>query len=298
MDHVAPRSLDAFREKARSRYTGPYQFYGRHKDGREVALETRSRPMTYRGRMVWVTAGRDVTERLAAEEKLRAYQARLRALASELALAEERERRRIAADLHDHLMQSLGLARIKLGELGQSHAPRRRGALLDEILALTEQSIDETRSLMFDLSPPVLYELGFPAAVEWLAEKIEKQQGFTCRVEDDGQPKPLDDEVRVVLFQAVRELLTNVAKHASAREVRISLARIGDQLRIELEDDGVGFDASTKELRPSGEGGFGLFNISERLDLLSGELEIESTKRRGTRVTIAAPLVSTAGRVA
>lgn len=236
----------------------------------------------------------DITERKQAEERLYEYQQRLRSLASEVSLAEERERRRIAADLHDHIIQELALSRIKLGELLVS--PRLRSTpcpLQDEIrevVGIVEKVIKETRSLVFELSPPVLYELGFGPAVEWLADRMQNRYGIVCRVRNDEQPKPLDDDVKVVLFQAVRELLNNVAKHAKARRVEISLRRENDRIQIHVKDNGIGFDTSVVGAHASQAGGFGLFSIRERLGLFAGQLVIESAPGRGTRITLEVPL--------
>ena len=231
---------------------------------------------------------RDITERKRIEEKLQAYQEQLRSLASQLSLVEERERRRIAIDLHDHIGQTLALCKIKLGALRES-TPTNLIESLDEIRDLTEQIIRYTRSLTFELSPPILYDLGFEAAVEWLGEKIIKQHGIQFCFEDDKQSKPLDDEARILLFQAVRELLINIVKHAQAHNAKVSIRRDNDNIRINIEDDGVGFDTSKidSSLRT---GCFGIFSIRERLKHLGGLFEIESEPGRRTRVTIVAPL--------
>jgi signal transduction histidine kinase len=221
-------------------------------------------------------------------ESLREREAELRSLASQLSLTEERERRRIATELHDHIGQTLALCKIKLGMLQESASA---GLLesMDEIRKLIDQTIQYTRSLTSELSPPILYELGFEATVEWLGEKILKQYGILFHFEDDGQPKPICDEARVLLFQAVRELLVNVTKHAQARNVRVSIRRDGKDVRINVEDDGVGFHASEIGSYIS-RTGFGLFSIRERLNYIGGYLEVESEPGHGTLVTLVAPM--------
>ena len=236
----------------------------------------------------------NITERKQAEEKLHEYQKRLRSSASETSLAEERERRRIAVGLHDDIIQELALSRIKLGNLSNSpHLRSTPGPLHDEIREINEiveKVIEETRSLVFELSPPILYELGFRPALEWLADRMRDHHGIVCRVRDDERPKPLDNDVMIVLFQAVRELLNNVAKHAKARRVEISLRRENDRIQIHVKDNGVGFDTSVIGVHVSQTGGFGLFSIRERLRLFAGQLAIESAPGCGTRITLEAPL--------
>jgi len=232
---------------------------------------------------------REITERKRAEEKLNIYQDQLRSLASQLSLVEEKERRRIAIDLHDHISQTLALCKIKLGILQES-ASSNLTKPLEEIRNIVEQSIQYTRSLTFELSPPILYELGFESAVESLGEQILRKHGILFRCKDDGQPKPMREDTRIILFQVVRELLMNIAKHAHADKASISIFKDGDSIRIHIEDDGVGFDTSKIDTSLNNTVGFGFFSIRERLNYIGGQIEIKSEPGHGTKVTIIAPL--------
>ncbi|MBM4137517.1 MAG: PAS domain S-box protein [Nitrospira sp.] len=231
----------------------------------------------------------DITERKQAEEKLQTYQEQLRSLASQLSLVEERERLRIATDIHDHIGQTLAYCKIKLGSLQES-GPPDFAKDIDEIRKLIEKTIQYTRSLTFELSPPILYELDFEAAVEWFGEQIQKKHGILFEFEDDKQSKLIDDKARTLLFQAVRELLVNVTKHAQAHKVRVSIQRNGDNIRINIEDDGVGFDTSKIGYCLRGDKGFGFFSIHERLKCIGGYLDVKSGAGCGTRATLVAPL--------
>ena len=144
----------------------------------------------------------DITERRESEEKIRTYQAQLQSLASELSLTEERERRRLATVLHDHIAQLLVVAKGKFEKIQESTIYRSLAKPMEEIRKLIEESIRYTRSLVFELSPPSLFLMTWVSspAMEWLAEHMEKQYGLVVHVEDDGQPKPLDNEARVLLF--------------------------------------------------------------------------------------------------
>ena len=153
------------------------------------------------------------------------------------------------------------------------------------------QAISDTRTLTFDLSSPILHELGFEAAVAaWLGEQIEKKHNIKTELEDDEKPKPLDDDARVLLFRTVQELLINVVKHAQANNVKVSIRRVDDRIQVTVEDDGWGFDTTKVTSMPSTTCGFGLFSIKERLEHLGGRLEIESEPGQGSRVTVTAPL--------
>ena len=234
----------------------------------------------------------DITERRESEEKIRTYQEQLQSLASELSFTEERERRRLATVLHDHIAQLLVVAKGKFEKLQESTLYRSVAKPMEEIRRLIEESIRYTRSLVFELSPPILYELGFEPAMEWLAEHMQKQYGLVVVVEDDERPKPLENEARVLLFRAVRELLFNVLKHSQASGARVCMGRAGDHLKVIVEDNGVGFAPD----QPGGSSGkiegFGLFSIRERLNYFGGGMEIESTPGEVTRVILSLPLRS------
>jgi PAS domain S-box-containing protein len=231
----------------------------------------------------------DITERKRAEKQLAGYQRRLRSLGARLALAEENERRRIAADLHDDVVQALALAKIKLQSLRAAH-PDTAPATMEEIESMVGHAVLSTRSLLFDLSPPPLYELGLEAAVEWLAEKTQTEHKLPVAVEDDRQAKPLSEETRGILFRAVRELLHNTVKHAHARQVRVAISRENPHIRVEVADDGTGFTPDKSHPHYDASGGFGLFHIREFLDYVGGSMKIHSEPGCGTRVILLAPL--------
>ena len=232
----------------------------------------------------------EIAERQRVEEKLLISQNRLRSLASELSLAEERLRRRIATDVHDNIGQNLAISKIKIESLRQSASSPELAGTLEEIRDLIAQTIKSMRSLTFELSPPVLYELGFEAAVEWLVRQAGQQHGLSAQFQNDRRRKPLSDNVRVFLFQAVRELLVNIAKHAHAHSVKVSTRRVGNQIRVSVEDDGVGFDVSQIHSRDYRAAGFGLFSIRERLGYIGGDIDINSRPGHGTRITLVAPI--------
>jgi PAS domain S-box-containing protein len=232
----------------------------------------------------------DITERRESEEKIRTYQEQLQSLASELSLTEERERRRLATVLHDHIAQLLVVAKSKFEKIQGSSLYRSFAKPMEEIRRLIDESIRYTRSLVFELSPPILYDLGFEPAMEWLAEHMQQQYGLEVTVEDDEEPKPLDNEARVLLFRAVRELLFNVLKHAQTSRATVRLLGEGDHLRVIVEDNGVGFTPE-KLCAASGKiEGFGLFSIRERLNYFGGHMEIESIPGVLTRVILTVPV--------
>ena len=256
-------------------------------DGREVPIIKTVTTMILRGREYLVDSFVDITERKNAEKKLLEYQEQLKSLSSELTLAEERERRRIATELHDRISQSLVISKMKLEALRKSGYGKAVDKALEEVCNSLGEMIQDTRSLTFDLSSPILYELGFEAAVaEWLTERIKEKHGIATEFEDDGLSKPLDDDIRILLFRDVRELLTNVVRHADAHRVKVSIRKVDSQISVSVEDDGVGFDPAEAASMAAETNGFGLFSIREQLEELGGHLEIKSAPGRGSRVTM------------
>jgi signal transduction histidine kinase len=222
--------------------------------------------------------------------QLQQYQNQLRSLASQLSLAEERERRRIAIDLHDRVGQLLAVAKINLGRLKQELQKTPLVDLVNDVSGFMEQAIQETRSLTFQISPPILYELGLTAALEHLVEQLQEQHGIFGTYADDGQAKALSEDTRILLFRAAGELLVNVAKHSGARSVSVTSRREDDNIIVCIEDDGIGFDPGVSAFRSGRNHGFGLFSIRERLGHIGGRLIIESQPGNGARVTLMAPL--------
>ena len=268
----------------------------------EVEYRLRAKTSEYRwfysrGQAIWNAEGRpirmagsigDITCRKQAEAELLAYQQQLQSLSSRLLIIEERERRSFSRLLHDHIGQNLTYAKLKLGVLRTQVTEREVLETVSEILELIEQMSQQTRSLTYELSPPLLYEIGLDAALEWLGESFQARFGVQFNFEGFDAPETLDVDKRIVLFQAARELLFNVVKHSQAKTATISTPRSENCVSLTVSDDGVGFDPSKMAL--SKESGFGLFNVRERMHYIGGKVEIESRPSAGARVTLILPL--------
>lgn len=231
----------------------------------------------------------DITERKQAEEKLLLYQQQLQSLASELSLAEERERRILAAELHDHIGQTLSLVKIKMHALRDHIADDLALQQFDETRSFLDQAIRDTRSLTLELCPPVLYELGLEAALEWLAESVRVKTGINCLVRARCGTR-LSDDINGVLFRSVRELLFNVYKHAEARQAEVRTSQNRNSFQVEVKDNGIGFEVATAETQAVASHAFGLFSIRERLSHLGGMMRVDSNPGRGTTITLEVPL--------
>ncbi len=223
-------------------------------------------------------------------EELLQAQARLRALAQELTLTEQRERNRMATELHDHLQQMLVLAKLKLSQGERIAQPNAVCAeLIQHVNDILTNALSYTRTLVAELSPPVLREHGLLAAMNWLGEWM-KRHDLNVRVETESHSSlVIPEDISILLFQSVRELLINAAKHSESHDAWVSLQQHDGELRIAVRDNGKGFDVAA-ETSTGIASKFGLYNIGERMRALGGTLEVDSTLRKGTIATLTLPL--------
>jgi len=225
-------------------------------------------------------------------------QERLRALAAELNLAEQRERNRLATDLHDHLAQMLVLAKMKLSQARKvpGFLPKGQG-LLNEIDDALAQSLTYTRTLVANLAPPALRDFGLLAGLRWLSEQM-RYQGLVVSLHSSLEHLKLPEDQAILLFQSIRELLINVTKHAQSNQATVSVDHQMDTLRIEVEDDGVGFEPAAVNKSGTKEStGFGLFSIRERMRALGGTFDVESKAGYGTTARLTLPVDHMTGSV-
>jgi len=260
---------------------------------REIITETSKIPVIEGSKVVRIiTIIRDITQRRIRERQIELYQSRLKAMALELMMIEERERRRIAVGLHDDVGQKLALIKLKIQSVKEPVADKKLAAALDETLGSIDEAIKDIRSLTFELASPVLYEIGLAAAVQqYLREEVEGKYGLKSILTSDGSLKKFDVQVSIALFRIICELLMNVFKHAGAETVEVDIRQIDRNVVIQVKDDGAGFDVlSYSSLSRDDKTHFGLFSIRERLEQMGGELEIESVHNVGTTVTVRTPI--------
>ena len=237
-------------------------------------------------------------ERRQAEQKLAERTAevqqlvtQLRALATELTQTEQRERKRLAKVLHDHIQQLLVSAKMQVSLLSREQMPSGCWEIMQEIDGILKEAISASRSVTVELSPPILQEAGLAAALSWLARRMAEKNRFTVDVYCEPGAEPNTEEERFLLFECVRELLFNSFKHADVAEARVQLLRTSeDWLTITVEDHGKGVDLTELQKRNQDQVTFGLFSIQQRLVHLGGSMEIEAAPGQGMRITLVAPV--------
>lgn len=230
-------------------------------------------------------------ERLLAE--VRRQSEELRALSARLAEAQEAERKSWSRELHDQVGQSLTALGFNLkfvrGQLAGQPDPIGADERLGDSLALLEEITDRVRDLMTELHPPMIDEDGLIDSLEWYAEKFANRTGLVIRVEDRTQRHRLTAAAEIGLFRIFQEALTNVAKHAQAGQVRVTLEEKEDEYRLVIADDGLGFDPAIVTGGPSSSRRLGLLTMRERAQAIGGRFQIESQPGWGTRVIVEVP---------
>lgn len=281
----------------RENFTGNEILYS-HKNGKKVWLAISGFPIfddnnNFAG---YIGVNHDITRRREAEEankkhleKINEYQKKLKNLYYELTVAEEKERRKIAEYLHDGLGQIISIASIKLSAIARGELPPAVKKTLEESSELLREAIGETRELVYDLSPPILYELGLIAAIKWKLEQVEKNFGIITLFQSDENSIGLGVDIKVLLFRMVCELLNNAIKYSGADLIKVEIQKNLKNITIMVIDDGKGFDLS-QGMNLSDLGGFGLFSINERLDSLQGSMEIDSKISQGAKITLTIPI--------
>lgn len=284
-------------------------------DGYETCKQIKKNPQTKHIPVIMVSAlGHDSTERIKGLDagadsflskpfdkvelraqinvalRIKNYQEKLRRLNSELTLVEERERRRIAENLHDSLGQTLSLAFLNLTSVNTNDCNPKVKNTIDFTTKLLDKAIKESRTLTYDLSPPILYELGFFSALEWKLEQFEKENQIKTKLSIEKDKDALKKESQIFLYRIFGELLTNIVKHANATEVEVQVFSEDELFRMTVRDNGIGIDTDLPKNTATNGSGFGLFSITERLESINGTFNIGSNED-GTIAEIILPLV-------
>ena len=232
----------------------------------------------------------DITEMKRIESQLLEYQKKLKGLSIQLSKTQETERRKLASRLHDSVSQELFVAQLQLNALAKKMNDEDQALQLNRIRDQIQKIIKDTKTLIFDLSPPVLYDFGLRAAIESLGESIARGHGISIQTLFAEDTDNLDNDINIILYRSINELIHNTLKHACADNIFISASVNDQQLLVDFQDDGIGFDAEHAQTNAADHKGFGLFDIREKINHLGGSLEIDSVEGSGARVSIKLPI--------
>ncbi len=265
------------------------EFHCRHKDGRDILCRMRSSRIGERlkDRGIVITY-EDITEQRRAEEELANSREQLRNLSIHLQSVREKESTRIAREIHDELGQSLSALQMDLAWLGP-RLPTEDAALAGKVQRmrhLVDATIDSVHRISTELRPILLDDLGLIAAMEWQVQEFQGRTGVQCVARLDCEDNSVEKDLATTLFRVFQEALTNVARHAEATRIEVRLARKGDELYLQVSDNGKGITA--KQIGDPNS--FGIVGIRERVNMWGGSVSITGKPGKGTILKVRIPM--------
>ncbi|MCL7762239.1 PAS domain-containing protein [Polaribacter sp. Z014] len=273
-------------------FTTPFTCRVLHKKGHFIWLEFLTSPV-YKEQEIshFVSSARDITQWVLAKQEIEEYQSSLQELTTEMTLIEEKQKKEIASNIHDHLSQSLVISKMKINELKKRPQLQLIGEDLSFIESHISEALENSRKITYELSPPVLYQLGIVDALNWLFDNAETTHKITCVVNSNVDSLELNEVKSILLFRSIQEVLTNAIKYAKASLITLEIDKNKRGIDIFITDNGVGFDTSIlNSLYNSSSSGFGLFTVKERIRNIQGKFAINSKINVGTTVKIFIPL--------
>jgi len=267
------------------------KFYAR--DRKIHVLSVNAVPLYENSRVIGLfSIGRDITEHRKAEKALQESEKQLRYLSSQLLTAQETERRRISKELHDELGQALTVMKFRLG-LAEKQLTKDQAKVREECKAISQyidQVIENVRRLSRNLTPSILEDVGLSAAIRWLIGNFNKNDDINITLDIMNIDHLFSENAQIIIYRVIQEALTNIGKHAQAKNVSVVIKKHGDRISFSVEDDGIGFDVSKIVSVNPAERGLGLAIMDERVRMLEGSLEMRSQEGKGTRISFHIPV--------
>lgn len=293
MDDIRPpEDIPRLMEKLRQLHT-PHNlgvWKRRCKDGSVITVEVSAHTVDYNGLLATVVLGNNITARVVAEQERQEAMQRLRILSAQLLEVQEQERKRVARELHDEIGQSLTAVKIIVQTAGRKPECLVPCAALQEAVAITDHAIEQVRNLSRRLRPSQLDDLGLVAALRGHADRLARHAELAVHFAADELPKRLDPTVETACFRIAQEALTNILRHAEAREAWLTLARAGDALILTVRDNGKGFNKLAADNAAARGESLGLLSMRERAELAGGHLVMESSPGAGSLLRVSFPL--------
>jgi signal transduction histidine kinase len=225
-------------------------------------------------------------------EQVQAGRERLQLLSQQLVDVQEAERRHIARELHDEIGQTLTAVKINLQAMQRLFDPSTLTTALADSMDIVEDAIQQVRNLSLDLRPSMLDDLGLVATLRWYLDRQAKRAGFTAQFTANPADMQLPSNLETVCFRLVQEALTNVLRHAQAQRVQVNLQQHETELQLCIRDDGIGFEMEKVLERTTYGTGLGLLGMQERVTLLGGRLDIDSSPGQGVEIRVYLPIGS------
>jgi PAS domain S-box-containing protein len=236
-----------------------------------------------------VVSFRDITVRKSVEKEVRSTRERLEALSHRLMEVQESERRHLARELHDEVGQALTALKINVQTVQRAPDGRAAGSLMVESVELIDRLIMQVRNLSLDLRPSILDDLGLVVALRWYLDRVAQRSGFISHFSSDGIVGRLPTDIETACFRVAQEAITNIVRHAHAKNVHVSLTTSNGLVLLVVSDDGMGFDFDAVRSRAVQGASFGLLGMEERMTLIGGTLRIDSVPTRGTKLYASIP---------
>ena len=264
-----------------------------HKKGHVVWLESLGSTIFKDKKLIsFITSTRDITQWVLAKKEIQEYQTSLQKLTTEITLIEEKQKKEIATNIHDHLSQSLVISRMRISEMKKKPELKK----INEDLLFLEthiyEALENSRKITYELSPPVLYQLGIIDALNWFLDNTETTHKIECQINSNTTNIKFSDVKSILLYRSIQEVITNIIKYANASLITLDINKNNNKIDFLITDNGVGFDTSilNKQHHNHSGSGFGLFTVKERIKNIQGEFSIISKTNTGTIVKIIVPL--------
>jgi PAS domain S-box-containing protein len=268
-------------------YIDKVEMYAKKKDGTRIWHHGSFRLVKDEGYVECVAV--DITQQKKAEEALKKYQNDLKRLSAQQIKTQEEERKHLSRELHDELGQELTAIKINLNSI-ETNLPENIQENIQEKISdtnnLADNLIDQIHNIVLDLRPNMLDDLGIVTTLKWHCNRFSKRQNIPVKFSKSQLQKRLQPDYETVLYRITQETLTNISKHAQAKNVKICLEQSAEMVTLTIEDDGVGFNAEEVKTRDPEKSGFGLLGIQERVSVLNGQVDINSTPKKGTCISI------------